>query len=147
MQLAHHHAFRTVDDELTTPEHDRNVAEIDFLFHRLLACQPQPDAQGAAVCQAELATFVRVVAGLAQLVADILQLDGLVVTLDRENLAQNPLDPLILTFVGRNIVLEKAIIKPSLDFREIGDGMAGAPAAEVANLGGLEAADGASCHR
>ena len=87
MQLAHHPAFCTVDDELTTPEHDRNVAEIDLLLHWLLACQPQPDAQGAAVCQAELPAFVGIVAGLPQFVADVLQLDGLVVTLDRKNLA------------------------------------------------------------
>ncbi len=32
MQLADDHALRTVDDEFTTAEHDRNVTQINFFL-------------------------------------------------------------------------------------------------------------------
>ena len=41
MQLAHHDAFGTVDDELATAQHDGDVAEIDLFLDGLFASEPQ----------------------------------------------------------------------------------------------------------
>jgi hypothetical protein len=34
MQLAHHNAFRTIDDERTLRRHERDLAHVHFLFLR-----------------------------------------------------------------------------------------------------------------
>ena len=69
VQLAHHDALGTVDDELAAAEHDRQVAQVDFFLDRLLLVEPQPDAERPAVGQPQLPAFVRFVARLAELVA------------------------------------------------------------------------------
>ena len=99
VQLADHDALGTVDDELAAAEHDRHVAEVDFFLDRLLFVQPQPDAERPAVGQPQLAAFVRRVARLAELVAHVLELERLVVALDREDLAQHAFDALILALL------------------------------------------------
>ena len=58
VQLADHDALGAVDDELAAAEHDRHVAQVDFFLDRLLLGQPQPDAEGPAVGQPQLAAFV-----------------------------------------------------------------------------------------
>ncbi len=73
VQLAHHDALGAVDDELAAAEHDRQVAQVDFFLDRLLFVEPQPDAERPAVGQPQLAAFIRLVARLAQLVAQVLQ--------------------------------------------------------------------------
>ena len=147
MQLAHHDPLGTIDDELTTAKHDRNVAEIDFFFDRLLASQPQPYPQRTTIRQPQLTTFIGIVSRLPQLIPEILEFDRLVVALDRENLPKHTLDPLILPLRRRNPVLKKRIEKTRLDLSEVGDWLANAAAAVMTNLGGLETADGAGCHR
>ncbi len=84
VQLADHDALGAVDDELAAAEHDRHVAQVDFFLDRLLLGQPQPDPERPAVGQPQLAAFVGLVAGLAQLVADVFQAQRLVVAFDRE---------------------------------------------------------------
>ena len=54
--------------------------------------------------------------------------------------------PSSLRLFGGRVVLQEAVVEPRLDFREIGNRVAGAAAAEVTDFRGLEAADGASCH-
>ena len=146
VQLAHHDSLGTVDDELTTAEHDRDVAEIDLFLDGLLASEPQQHAQRTAVRQPQLAAFVRIVARLAEFVPQILDLDGLVVALDREDFPKHTLDALVFPLVRSDIVLQEAVIKPGLNFGEVGNRMAGATAAEVTNFRGLKATNGASCH-
>ncbi len=46
VQLADHHAFGTVDDELAAAEHDREVAQIDLFLDRLFLVQPQQTRNG-----------------------------------------------------------------------------------------------------
>ena len=96
VQLADDDALGTVDDELTAAEHDRQVAQVDLFLDRLLLGQPQPDPERPAVGQPQLAAFVRLVAGLAQFVAEVLQPQRLVVALDREDLPQHALQTLVL---------------------------------------------------
>ena len=101
MQLAHHDAFGAVDDELAAAEHDRQVAEVDFFLDRLLFVEPQPNAERPAVGQTQLAAFIRLVARLAQLVAQIRERQLLVVAFDREDFAQYAFQAFVLALVGR----------------------------------------------
>ncbi len=89
VQLADDDALGAVDDELAAADHDRHVAEVDFLLDGLLLVEAQPDAEGPAVGQAELPALVGAVARLAQLVLDVLQRQRLVVALDGEDFAQH----------------------------------------------------------
>jgi hypothetical protein len=57
MQLIHHHAFCTIDDELTTTKHHGNIAEIHFLFVRLFAIEAQIDLQWLTKRQTKLSAF------------------------------------------------------------------------------------------
>ena len=116
VQLADNDTLGTVDDELTATEHDGHIAEIDLLLNGLVARQPQPHAERAAVGEAQLAAFIGIVAGLPQLVADILEFDGAIVALDREDFPQNTLDPLVLPLQRRGVVLEEAVVEAGLDF-------------------------------
>src|SRR3954463_6400766 len=94
VQLADDDALGAVDDELAAADHDRHVAEVDLFLDRLgLLVQPQPDAEGPAVGEAELAALVGAVAGLAQLVLHVVQRDRPVVALDGEDLAQDAFEP------------------------------------------------------
>ena len=93
MELADDHALGAVDDELAAADHDRHVAEVDrFLERRLALVEAEPDVERAAVGQAELAALVGVVARLAQVELDVFELEGLVVALDREDLAEDPFE-------------------------------------------------------
>jgi hypothetical protein len=93
-----------------------------------------------------LTAFVWVITGLAKFVSQVLDLDGLVVALDRKDFAEDALDAMILSLVRRDVVLQKGVVEAGLDLGEIRNGVAGAATAEVTDLGGLETADGASCH-
>ena len=123
MQLAHHDALGAVDDELAAAEHDRQVAEVDFFLDRLLFVQPQPDAERPAVGQPQLAAFIRLVARLAQLVAQVLERELLVVALDREDLAQHAFQPFVLALVVRRFVLQEPRVALRLDLGEIRNGI------------------------
>ena len=93
VELADDDALGAVDDELAAADHDRHVAEVDRLLERRLALvEPEPDVQRPAVGQAELAALVGVVARLAQVVVEVFELERLVVALDREDLAEDPLE-------------------------------------------------------
>ena len=91
VELADDDALGAVDDELAAADHDRHVTQVDrFLEGRLALVEPEPDVERPAVGQAELAALVGVVARLAQVVVEILELERLVVALDREDLAEDP---------------------------------------------------------
>ncbi len=115
VQLADDDTFGAVDDELTTAEHDRHVAEIDFLFDRLLFGETQPHAERATVGEAQLTTFVRFVARLAKLVVQVLEPQGFVVAFDREDFAQDALDALVFALVVRCFELQKRVVAARLD--------------------------------
>ncbi len=126
VQLADHDAFGAVDDELAAAEHDRHVAEIDFFLDRLLLGQLEPDAERPAIGQSQLATLVRLVPRLAQLVAQVFEPQRLVVAFDRKDFAQHRLDPLIDPLAGGLVVLQEPLVTAGLDLGEIGDLMGSA---------------------
>ena len=138
MQLADHDALGTVNDELAAAEHDRHVAQVNFFLDRLLFGQAEPDAERTAVGEAQLAAFVGLVAGLAQLVADVFEPQRLVVAFDRENLAKHAFDALIGALLRRDVVLEKGLVTASLNFRKIRNGVRRAQAAEATDFLGAE---------
>ena len=78
VKLADDHALGAVDDELAAADHDRHVAEVDRLLDRGLALvELEPDVEGTAVGEAELAALVGLVARLAQVELDVFQGQGL----------------------------------------------------------------------
>ena len=102
VELADDDPLGAVDDELAAADHDRHVAEVDRLLDRRLPLvQAEPDVERPAVGQAELAALVGLVARLAQVELDVFQLERLVIALDREDLAEDPLQPASLAVLGR----------------------------------------------
>ena len=138
VQLADHDALGSVDDKLTTAEHDRDIAQIDLFLDRLLFRQAQPDLERPPVGEPQLPTFIRLVAGLAQLVPDILQAERLVVAFDREDFPQHALDSLVFSLRPGSLVLQKRLITASLDFRQVRDQIRGSEAAKATSFLGLE---------
>ena len=76
----------------------------------------------AAEGQAELAALVGIVPGLAQVIAKVFQLEGLVVALDREDFAEDAFEPRVGPLFGRQIVgLEESLVAPGLDLGQVGN--------------------------
>ena len=119
VQLAHHDALGAVDDELAAAEHDRQVAQVDFFLDRLLLVEPQPDAERPAVGQPQLPAFVRLVARLAELVAQVSKRELLVVALDREDFAQHAFQAFVLALVRAAFVLQEPRVALGLDLGQI----------------------------
>ena len=89
MQLADDDTLRTIDDKLTTANHDRDVAEIHFFLNWLLLDQSQPDTERHSVSQAKLPTLVRRITRLAEFIPNVLESKLRVVTCNREHFAQD----------------------------------------------------------
>ena len=135
VQLAHDHPLGTVDDELAAAKHHRNVPQIDLFLDRLLLVEAEPDAEGTAVGEPQLAAFVGRVAGLAEVVLEIFELDGLVVAFDGEDLAHHPLEALILPLFRRDFILQESLVAVRLDNGQVGNDLGFAAAAETTDFG------------
>ena len=146
VELADDDPLGTVDDELAAADHDGHVTQVDrFLEGGLALVEPEPDVERPAVGQAELAALVGVVARLAQVVVEILELERLVVTLDRENLAEDPFQPGVAALVDRQVGLEEPLVASRLDLRQIRNGKIIGDPAEVAFLGRDNSPHGSRC--
>ena len=121
VELTDHHPLGAIDNELATPQHDGDIAQVDFFFGRLLADQAEPDPERSAVGQPELATLGGRVAGLAQFVLDEFELERPVVAGDREDLAEDPFEPMIGTFPGIDLQLQKPRERFRLNLGQIGE--------------------------
>src|SRR5262249_23545341 len=117
-------------------QHDRNVAQVNLFLDRLLFVQPQPNAERLAVGQAKLAAFFGRITRLARFVAQVLEFDRLVVALDWKDLAQHAFQAVILAFIGRGLFLQELLVAFGLNFRQVGDDVRFAAAAEAAALAG-----------
>ena len=138
VELADDDALGAVDDELAAADHDRHVAQVDrFLDGRLALVQAEPDAERAAVGQAELAALVGLVARLAQVVLDVFQLERLVVALDREDFAEDPFQARVGALLGRDVGLEEPLVAAGLDLGQVGDRELVVDPAEIPWLGGV----------
>ena len=118
VQLRHDHTFRAVDDERTGRRHERNFAHVHFLFlhflddrlaRRFLVEQHQTHlgAQGRAVGQTALLTFLDVECRRRQHVADELETRKAVVRNDRKNGGKRSLQAFRLALRGRRVCLQK----------------------------------------
>ncbi len=146
VELADDDPLGTVDDELAAADHDGHVTQVDrFLEGGLALVEPEPDMERPAVGQAELTALVGVVARLAQVVVEILELERLVVTLDRENLAEDPFQPGVAALVDRQVGLEEPLVASRLDLRQIRNGKIIGDPAEVAFLGRDNSPHGSRC--
>ena len=136
VELADDDALGAVDDELAAADHDRHVAEVDRLLDGGLALvEPEPDVERPAVGQAELAALVGFVARLAQVELDVFQLQGLVIALDREDLAEDPFQPRVGSLLGGDVGLEEPLVAPGLDLGQVGDREHVVDLAEIPLLG------------
>ena len=143
VELADDHALGAVDDELAAADHDRHVAQVDrFLERGLALVQPQPDVERAAEGQAELAALVGIVPGLAQVVAEVFQLQGLVVALDREDLPEDAFEPRVGSLFGEIVGLEESLVAPGLDLGQVGNRKLVVNPAEIPFLGRDDAPHG-----
>ncbi len=146
VQLADDHPFGAIDDELAAAEHDGDVAQVDLFLDRLFLGEAKPNLERPAVGQPQLATLVRLVPRLAQLVAQVFHLERLVVALDGKDLPQHPFQPLVLALGRRDFVLEEVVVALGLNLGQIGDRVRRPPAAKVSDFLGLETSLGRGSH-
>ena len=73
LELADDDALGAVYDELAAAEHDRDVAQVDVLFDRLLPHQPHTNLQRQRIGEAKLPALPGRMPRLAQLVVEVLQ--------------------------------------------------------------------------
>ena len=143
VELADDDALGAVDDELAAADHDRHVAQIDrFLEHRLALVEAEPDVERAAVGQPELPALVGIVARLAQVEAEVLELECLVIALDREDLPEDALQTRVAPLLGGIIGLEETLVAARLDLGQVGDRKLVVDPAEIPFLGGDDAPHG-----
>ncbi len=147
VQLVYHHAFGPVDDEFPAAEHDRYVAQVNFFLDGLLFGQAEPDFKRPAVGEAQLAAFVGLVPGFAQLVADVFQAQGLIVAFSGKDFPQYALDPLVFTLLPGYVVLQECLVTDGLNLRQIRNKMRGPAAAEATDFLGLETSLSHGRHR
>ena len=93
VQLANNHTLGTIDDELATTHHDRQVAQVDFFLNGLFAVQAKPNAQRTTIGQSKLAALATGVSRLAQFVVQVIQRRIAVITCDWEYFFQDRFQP------------------------------------------------------
>jgi hypothetical protein len=96
MQLAHHNAFRTIDDEGTLRRHERDLTHVHFLFLRaFLLPQLERHVQRRAVGLPFALRFKWRQFWLTDIVVAEIKNGLFIVAFDRENFLENSLKPLI----------------------------------------------------
>ena len=122
MQLADDDSFSTIDDEFTTTEHDRDLAEVDLLLGHLrhaFAYEPDGDPEGHAVGQPQLLAFGSRVPCLVEVVVEVFQFHRAVIRLNGEHLAKKALEPNIgIALLAWFIELNKPAVRILLDLRQ-----------------------------
>ncbi len=136
-------ALGAVDDKGTVHGHERHVAHIDVLLldvldglgARLLIHLEDDEAQrhleGCGVGHAALAAFVDVVFRLLELVFDEFEDRGLGEIGDREDRAEDRLEPLDDAPLGWRIRLEELLVRRALNLDEVRHGRDLADLAEI----------------
>ena len=122
MKLAHHNAFRAVDDECALRRHQRQFAhEHFFLFGALaLFLEQKRDVKRRAVGQTFAQTFKPIHLGLADLVGFVVQLALFIVALDGKNLAEDRFQAgVFLASIRRRGGLQKFRVRIGLQFNHV----------------------------
>src|SRR5690606_5032041 len=110
--------------------------QVDLLLDRLLLDQPQPDPEGPAVRQPQLATLFGRVAGPAEFILDVFEPVLAVVAFDGENFAEDFLQPLLFPLPRLPVVLTDFVVGLRLNPRQIGQLDLAGQAAKVTNFSG-----------
>ena len=104
MQLADHDALGAVDDEGALRRHEGQFAHVHALFLDVLVlAQAESDVERRGEGLALALALQRAELGLADLVIAELELDLLVVALDRENFRENGLEAFVLALGWREL--------------------------------------------
>src|SRR5262249_48025975 len=108
MQLAHHHAFRTIDDEGTLRCHERDLTHVDFFFLRaFLLSQLECHVQRRTVGLPFALRFKWRQFWFTDIVVAKIKNGFFIVAFDRENFLENSLKPLILALRILDVFLKK----------------------------------------
>ena len=121
VELGDDHALRAVDDEGPAACHHRQLAHVNtLLFGAGLILQleghVESGGEGLAVAEGVEGSDL----GILDVVGDEIQLDRLVVGLDRENLAEHRLKARVGTVTRRDFLLEEFVVRPALNLDEVG---------------------------
>jgi hypothetical protein len=111
MQLGDDHPLCAIDDESTTTSHHRQFTHVNtLLFVPGLVLQLEGHVKGGteafAVPQRVEGSHLRVL----DVVGDEVQLNGLIITFDRENLAENRLETRICALARERFLLKEFIV-------------------------------------
>ena len=121
MQLADHDALGAVDDEGALRRHEGQFAHVHALFLDVLVlAEAEGDVKRRGEGLALALAFQRAELRLADFVVAELELDLLVVALDRENFGEHGLQALVLALVGGDFLLEKILVGIELDLDQVG---------------------------
>src|SRR5581483_8368760 len=133
LELAHDHALGAVDDERALVRHEGQFTEVDFLTPlladglrlRLLVVIEHDEAQGDLERDRErhaaVVAFLDRVFRIAEVIRVELEQRIVVVVGDRKHRLEHRLQPDVLAPVGRNVLLEKRLVRPLLDLDQIRD--------------------------
>ena len=120
MQLADHDALGAVDDECALRRHERKFAHVHALFLDVLVlAQAERDVKRRGESLALALAFQRAQFRLADLVIAELELDLLVIALDRENLRENGLESFVLPLGQGDFLLEKIFVRIELNLDQV----------------------------
>src|SRR6185295_2806284 len=131
MQLADHHPLRAVDNEGSPLRHERQLADVDFLFSNVEDLflgaliflvehdQAHPELQRNGKGHPLLETFPLIILRGAKGVARKLQYGRIVVIRNRENTRQGCLEPMIFATLWLNLPLKEFFIRALLDLDKI----------------------------
>ena len=120
VKLGNDDTLGTVDDESTTAGHHRQFAHVNALLlgaglvlqlERHIKCRAEALAVAQRVERSDLRIF--------DVVGHEIEFDRLVVTFDRENLAENRLESGICSLAGEHFLLKEFIVGPTLNLNEV----------------------------
>jgi hypothetical protein len=120
MQLADNDALGTVDDEGALGSHEWQLAHEDFLFFgSLLFLQQKGDIQRRSVREPLTQAFQPVDLRLPDLVGVKVQYALPVIALNRENLGKNGLQTEVTPLGGRDLRLQKLLVRVGLQLDKV----------------------------
>ena len=120
MQLAHDHAFGAINNERSRLGHERQLANIDFLFlGDPLANETKFHFQRRGIGHSALLTFRDRILGFAESVSLVFKPAGPVETFDGKTIRERRFQPLALAPAIRAAALQKFLIRLDLDLYQV----------------------------
>jgi hypothetical protein len=120
VELGNDDALCTVDDERAAAGHHRQFAHVNALLlgsGLVLELEGHIESGGEALARAE--GVERGDFGVLDVVGDEVELDRLVIALDREDFPEHRLEPRIGAFAGGDVLLHELLVGAALDLDEV----------------------------